>query len=135
MIELLFTADEWVAGAKAIATAVGVTELIKRFAKASGAKPSHLSLWALSILIALVIAMAYKVRLLGAATMGTATGVQLADAFLFALLVAGPVPFLHWLIVLKGADFFAFMVKKWTGYDLNLRDVASGRAYKVRVRK
>lgn len=126
MIEL-FTPEEWAAGAKAIATAIGVTELYKRFAKASGPSPKHVTLWAVSISIALIIAMAYKVRLLGAATMGVATSVQLADAFLFALIVAGPVPFLHWLVVLKGADFFAFIVKKLTGYDLNLSDMVRGR--------
>lgn len=134
MIELL-TPEEWIAGAKAIATGIGVTELYKRFAKASGPSPKHATLWAISILVSLTVAMAYKVRLLGAATIGAATSVQLADAFLFALLVAGPVPFLHWLVVLKGADFFAFMVQKLTGYDLNLRELASGRTYKPKVTK
>lgn len=134
MIELL-TPEEWTAGTKAIATAVGVTELFKRGAKGAGINPKHMTLWALSISVALVVAMAYKVRLLGAATIGAATSVQLADAFLFALIVAGPVPFLHWLIVLKGADFFAFTVQKLTGYDLNLRELASGRSYKAKVTK
>lgn len=131
----IFTPEEWAAGAKAIATAIGVTELFKRGVKGAGVNPKHVTLWAISISVALVVAMAYKVRLLGAATIGAATSVQLADAFLFALIVAGPVPFLHWLVILKGADFFAFMVQKLTGYDLNLRELASGRTYKPKVTK
>lgn len=140
------TPEQWAVVAKAAAAGVGVTEVIKRGAllreeqNNPGALPTGLgkfTLWVLAIFVTAVVASALTLSGTGVAHLRDLTLAQWIDLVTFAVMVGPVAPLAHWLVLLKGADFLAWFIEQRTGYHVNVRELAAGRAYRVmkRVRK
>lgn len=142
------TPDEWAVVFKSAALGVGVTEVVKRGALMReeqihpGAQPTGLgkfTLWVLAIGVTAAAAAGGTLSGTGVEHVAALTLPQWIDIVTFALMVGPVAPLAHWLVLLKGADFLAWLIENRTGYHVNLREVAAGRTYKVhkmkRVRK
>ncbi len=140
------TPDQWATLAKACAIGIGITEVVKRGALLREAqnnpdrKPEDLkglgkfTMWLLAITITSICAGVETLRLTGVMHPGDLTFAQSLDILLFTLLAGPFAPLAHWLMLLQGADFLAWLIEKRTGYNPNLRAIAAGRTYKVTKR-
>jgi hypothetical protein len=126
------TPAEWDAAIRACFTGIGLSEVIKRGAKLGGTSMSALSMWTLSIAVTALAAALYTLRAAGVATIAALTLTQWIDLVLFAILVGPFAPLMHWLVLLKGADFASWLIEKRTGYQVNLRELASGSSYRLK---
>lgn len=113
--------------AKAAAFSLGATEIVKRVSRAAGHDMSSLAIWGLSMLLTGIVA--YMLLL-------TIPVALLTNPIWFLVcIMAFSTPVSHYIIINNGAKFVQFMVKKYTGYEMNLTDVVKGHSYKLHANK
>lgn len=122
-----FTGTEIGVWAKSSAFGMGVTETLKRIVRAAGGDIEAFYLWAL----AMVVTGGSAYMLLTEIPRDALTN---PIWFLVGIMMLST-PLSHKLVIMNGAQFIQFLVKKYTGYEMNLKELASGREYKPKMRK